>query len=147
MSQKVLDCQSAIESCLLALPHGTTAEPLHLIVDQCSAPQSVHSDILSLAVQENQEAPQQQPTIADSLQREVYRLRGALPALAMRCQVQTLLEASQWLVIKGETGSGKSTQLPQYLADRLGAHGQASATILLTGLHVRSRTTGAWFLP
>lgn len=52
-----------------------------------------------------------------ALARELYRLEGALPALAVRRQFEAAIQAGQFVVVKGETGSGKSTQLPQYLAD------------------------------
>ncbi|KAL3130380.1 hypothetical protein ABBQ38_008205 [Trebouxia sp. C0009 RCD-2024] len=57
-----------------------------------------------------------EPTLA-ALAREVYRLEGALPALAVRKEFEAAIEAGQFVVVKGETGSGKSTQLPQYLVD------------------------------
>ncbi|RYH28402.1 DEAD/DEAH box helicase [archaeon] len=51
--------------------------------------------------------------------RECLRLTLALPALSMRQHVLTSLESSQFVVVKGETGSGKSTQLPQYVLETL----------------------------
>ena len=63
------------------------------------------------------------PTIA-ALHRELYRLEGALPALAVRPDFEKAVRAGQCIVVKGETGSGKSTQLPQYLADMQGIQGQ-----------------------
>ena len=57
-----------------------------------------------------------EPTLA-ALARELYRLEGALPALAVRKEFEAAIEAGQFVVVKGETGSGKSTQLPQYLVD------------------------------
>ncbi len=61
--------------------------------------------------------------------REVYRLQNALPALAMRREFEKAVHAGQFIVVKGETGSGKSTQLPQYLADMRGIDGQVSSSI------------------
>ena len=57
------------------------------------------------------------------LRREVYRLRGALPALAARSELDEKLARHQNLVVQGATGSGKSTQLPQYLAEQCGTEG------------------------
>lgn len=51
------------------------------------------------------------------LYRELYRLKGALPALALRGKIEDALRESHYLVLQGSTGSGKSTQLPAYLAD------------------------------
>jgi HrpA-like RNA helicase len=49
--------------------------------------------------------------------REIYRLKERLPALARRQELYTAVRASQFVIVEGQTGSGKSTQLPQYLAD------------------------------
>ena len=54
---------------------------------------------------------------SDSIKRELYRLRSLLPALAERRNIEKALSSHQFLVVKGSTGSGKSTQLPQYIAD------------------------------
>lgn len=40
-----------------------------------------------------------------------------LPALAFRDEVVAALQRSQVIIVQGQTGSGKSTQLPQYLAE------------------------------
>ncbi|XP_035706112.1 uncharacterized protein LOC110845722 isoform X2 [Folsomia candida] len=54
--------------------------------------------------------------------REIYRLKGRLPAFAKRTEIDRHVDwfpESDWrvLIIQGQTGSGKSTQIPQYLAD------------------------------
>ncbi len=77
------------------------------------------------------------PRTRAALAREIYRLQNALPALAMRREFETAVHAGQFIVVKGETGSGKSTQLPQYLADMRGIDGQVSLHSnlgLMTGL-------------
>ncbi len=51
------------------------------------------------------------------LARELFRLSSKLPALTMRSRIEEVVLQSRFLVIKGHTGSGKSTQIPQYLAD------------------------------
>lgn len=71
-----------------------------------------------------QRLPQEQQAAA--VHRELYRLRGALPTLAARTQFENAVNSSQFIVVKGETGSGKSTQLPQYLADMGSLKGQVS---------------------
>ena len=51
--------------------------------------------------------------------KDVARLQNKLPALAKRLELEEALsdETNQFLIVKGQTGSGKSTQLPQYIAD------------------------------
>lgn len=51
------------------------------------------------------------------IKRDVFRLKHRLPALAKRAEIEQALRNNQFLVIQGSTGSGKSTQLPQYLAE------------------------------
>ena len=50
-------------------------------------------------------------------QRECFRLASRLPALSKRVEFEENVTQSQFLVVMGQTGSGKSTQLTQYLAD------------------------------
>lgn len=54
------------------------------------------------------------------LNREMYRLKLALPALALRPKIEEAVNQNQFVVIQGATGSGKSTQLPQYISEMLG---------------------------
>ena len=51
------------------------------------------------------------------MQRECFRLASRLPALSKRIEFEGKVTQSQFLVVMGQTGSGKSTQLTQYLAD------------------------------
>ncbi|XP_058058907.1 putative ATP-dependent RNA helicase DHX57 [Anopheles bellator] len=61
--------------------------------------------------------------------REMLKARRNLPAWAKMSEIIELLDSNQVLVISGETGCGKSTQVPQFLLDdwllqssRLGAN-------------------------
>jgi HrpA-like RNA helicase len=59
--------------------------------------------------------------LEEELQREIYRLNGRLPALAKRAEIEAHIDSfpnsGRFLIVQGQTGSGKSTQIPQYLAD------------------------------
>jgi HrpA-like RNA helicase len=56
-------------------------------------------------------------TLSYRIDRELYRLKGALPALALRKDIEDALQHQSFLVVQGATGSGKSTQLPAYFAE------------------------------
>lgn len=49
--------------------------------------------------------------------REIFRLTAPLPALSKRQDFENAVNDNQFVVVMGQTGSGKSTQLTQYLAD------------------------------
>lgn len=49
--------------------------------------------------------------------RELFRLNSPLPALSKRQDFEKSVCDHQFVVVMGQTGSGKSTQLTQYLAD------------------------------
>ncbi|OQR82251.1 hypothetical protein ACHHYP_16328 [Achlya hypogyna] len=49
--------------------------------------------------------------------RELYRFKARLPAYAKRNEIEAAVGASRYVVVQGQTGSGKSTQVPQYLAE------------------------------
>ena len=45
--------------------------------------------------------------------------RGRLPVAAVKDRLITLLESYQVLIVAGSTGSGKTTQIPQYLDEAI----------------------------
>ncbi|EQC26032.1 hypothetical protein SDRG_16098 [Saprolegnia diclina VS20] len=49
--------------------------------------------------------------------RELYRFQQRLPAYAKRDEIERAVTQSRFVVVQGQTGSGKSTQIPQYLAE------------------------------
>jgi ATP-dependent helicase HrpA len=55
---------------------------------------------------------------ARSAERLSFELNPALPITGRREDILAALETSQVLVVAGDTGSGKSTQLPQYCLER-----------------------------
>lgn len=71
------------------------------------------------ATAEQHEAARQQQKrmMADPAYEEMMRVRRSLPAWKERENICTALESNRVLVVVGETGCGKSTQLPQFLLD------------------------------
>eukprot|EP00727_Mastigamoeba_balamuthi_P004392 m51a1_g13951 putative atp-dependent rna (870) ;mRNA; r:914209-919333 len=66
----------------------------------------------------------QSPELMFRINRELYRLEHHLPALGKRTELEDVLRTSQAVVVRGSTGSGKSTQLPAYIADMEGYEGR-----------------------
>lgn len=52
-------------------------------------------------------------------QLRLYSQRQALPIAQQRAEVVEAVRRSSVVIIEGETGSGKSTQLPQYIFEDL----------------------------
>jgi ATP-dependent RNA helicase DHX57 len=64
---------------------------------------------------------------------ELHAMRCRLPAFASRDDFLAILERSRVVIVVGETGSGKTTQLPQFILDSLIQSGKGSrAKILVT---------------
>ena len=57
--------------------------------------------------------------------------RARLPAFERRDELLAAVDASNALVVSGETGCGKTTQLPQFVLERALASGDASVTSIL----------------
>lgn len=54
----------------------------------------------------------------EQIRREIYRLQSCLPVFSQRIKIENHFNnAARIVIIQGETGSGKSTQIPLYLAD------------------------------
>ncbi|KAH8992445.1 P-loop containing nucleoside triphosphate hydrolase protein [Lactarius akahatsu] len=64
---------------------------------------------------------------------ELHAIRCRLPAFASRDDFLSTLKRSRVVIVVGETGSGKTTQLPQFILDSLIQAGKGSgANILVT---------------
>lgn len=57
--------------------------------------------------------------------------RSRLPAWQERDRVNQLLASNRVLIVVGETGCGKSTQVPQFILDHAVAQGQGASTSIL----------------
>ncbi|CAM9318465.1 unnamed protein product [Ascophyllum nodosum] len=59
--------------------------------------------------------------------------RSKLPAFEMRDHIVSTVKSSQVVVVSGETGCGKTTQVPQLVLDTMIEAGQgATANIIVT---------------
>lgn len=68
-------------------------------------------------LQQQQQDQKAKHQLSHRVQRECYRLKAALPALALRSELERAVAGAASVVVKGATGSGKSTQVVQYLAE------------------------------
>ncbi|KAI9298960.1 putative pre-mRNA splicing factor [Neoconidiobolus thromboides FSU 785] len=70
----------------------------------------------TLAAQEEEEDPRiQQLTLHEKKRMSIKEVRESLPIYKYREEFLDALKSHQVLIIVGETGSGKTTQIPQYL--------------------------------
>ncbi|OCT68434.1 hypothetical protein XELAEV_18039735mg [Xenopus laevis] len=67
-----------------------------------------------------------------------------LPILKSREELITLIENHSVVVIHGATGSGKSTQLPQFILDCLRQHGQYCNIVVTQPRKIAARSIATW---
>ena len=67
--------------------------------------------------------------LGDEFVKEHRRMIQGLPIYAWRSNITEVIKNNQFVVLKGETGSGKSTQLPQYILEGIPS---ASKKIVVT---------------
>lgn len=71
----------------------------------------------------------------DSKHRQILSQRRSLPVFAVRQQLMTIIRENSVVVIVGETGSGKTTQLTQYLhEDGYSRNGMIGCTQVIINL-------------
>ncbi|CAF2760986.1 unnamed protein product [Rotaria sp. Silwood2] len=75
-----------------------------------------YNEILSL-LRDNSDKMLQLQRIKQKLERELKRWQSHLPVYARRSDIIEKLKINQVLILKADTGSGKSTQIVQYLCD------------------------------
>ncbi|XP_050093581.1 ATP-dependent DNA/RNA helicase DHX36-like [Anopheles aquasalis] len=59
------------------------------------------------------------------------KFRRKLPAFGLRTEILDKIKQSQVILIKGETGSGKTTQIPQYILEDVSLRGEGSSCRIL----------------
>lgn len=59
---------------------------------------------------------------AELKKQSMQEVRRSLPIFPYRGDLLTAIQEHQVLIIEGETGSGKTTQIPQYLYEEVRAH-------------------------
>ncbi|KAL1190622.1 DExH-box ATP-dependent RNA helicase DExH6 [Cardamine amara subsp. amara] len=68
----------------------------------------------------------------DKALQEISRLRSKLPITSFRDAITSAVESNQVILISGETGCGKTTQVPQYLLDHMWSSKRETCKILCT---------------
>ncbi|XP_037047411.1 uncharacterized protein LOC119082138 isoform X2 [Bradysia coprophila] len=76
---------------------------------------SIYDSVKSRACRELSYRPTE---LRNQIYREIYRLKCRLGAFSKRLDMEKYFgSGDRFLIVQGETGSGKSTQIPQYVAD------------------------------
>ena len=97
-----------------------------------SASSSAKKEMTAAQRKESERLTQAQADLDASAEHEAMRaVRRALPAHASRGELLGALATSQTLVICGETGCGKSTQVPQFILEEAVAAGRGAACTVL----------------
>jgi ATP-dependent RNA helicase DHX8/PRP22 len=85
------------------------------------------------------------------VKREAYRLQAALPALAKRSELERAIRKHPSVIVRGATGSGKSTQVPAYLAEMVKLEQLKGRRVLCTqprkvaAISLASRVSEEWY--
>lgn len=64
---------------------------------------------------DNEVEAEEFPSLKPTISREIQEVRKSLPVYKLRDDFLEAIDKNQVLIVVGETGSGKTTQLPQYL--------------------------------
>jgi len=68
---------------------------------------------------------------SEEYKKSMYKQRAGLPAFAQRKAILAAIDKHQVVVVEGETGSGKTTQVPQFILDEWTAQGKGSECNIL----------------
>lgn len=142
-------------SCQRLLEHGKKlllAYLLHIIVKKIMPVNSSNPfPLWPCCVQEQEALALSQAELKKQSMQEVRR---SLPIFPYREDLLAAIHEHQILVIEGETGSGKTTQIPQYLLEDVSAEANNSNIIYshikhvtyrtVTSIHNKSPPKGTW---
>jgi HrpA-like RNA helicase len=68
----------------------------------------------------------------DKALKEITKLRSKLPITSFKDAITSAVESNQVILISGETGCGKTTQVPQYLLDHMWSSKRETCKIVCT---------------
>jgi hypothetical protein len=94
-----------------------TLDSLGLGVSQKAAPIHRHTRHVNLDKRINYHQARQQQKLKSPHYSQMVQIRQRLPAAAHEAQIVATVAKSPVTIIQGETGCGKSTQVPQFLLD------------------------------
>lgn len=80
---------------------------------------------------------------------ELYKKRVNLPVFEYRADFMRLLAGHQCIVLVGETGSGKTTQIPQWCVEysrSMGSKGVACTQVCILKLFIKLLPNICWYL-
>ncbi|KAJ6638803.1 Pre-mRNA-splicing factor ATP-dependent RNA helicase PRP43 [Pseudolycoriella hygida] len=102
--------------------HEATIRVLREQIAELGMHVSIYDSFKSRAIRELASKPTE---LNNQIFREIYRFKYRLGAFAKRIDLEKhFYSGHRFIVVQGATGSGKSTQIPQYIADHPRFYGQ-----------------------
>ena len=127
-SQHIVAGAVASSDALLGSTAGAHRAPIHgrARADDGASRPLVRDPVLSATIAADETARRASPRV-----KEMEAFRRKLPAFNRRDELLNAIARSQVLVVSGETGCGKTTQLPQFVLEQelLSGHGSATSIV------------------
>ncbi|KAJ4966079.1 hypothetical protein NE237_017928 [Protea cynaroides] len=114
ITEKLIHNEELVEPCVSESSHSVAATKAGRV--------NHYKEVESTYLRQEQENKMKVPRY-----KEMLKVRAALPIAELKSNILQLLKENDVLVVCGETGCGKTTQVPQFILDdmieaRLGAH-------------------------